>query len=296
MRGGPAQGREHLLRAAAQQRRVRRRPDRVEEFPLYGRELDVLARGRRNSHRHRPAPLSQRQDEVPGRRLGPSGGRRPLALAGQLTKAQQVDLLGGRLQQVAAGTAQQTPPRGAGRQPRFEQPPQRSDVAPHHVQRAGGRPLGPQDVEDLARRHGPPRVRQEQGEQGALLGEARIELPFLPPDPDRTQHLEPHRLTPPRSRPAGAVPARRAGPRPVPSVLAAAPRAGTAGTGGAGAGRQPAPAWPFRASSSASTRSASGCSSPLRRTRASFHAVRAPSWSPVARCVSPTRTRMSAST
>ncbi len=195
VRGGPAQGGQRLLGLAAQQRRVGGQPGRLEEFPLHGRELDVFARGCRDPHRHLPTPLPQRQDELPGRRLGPSGGRRPLALPGQLTEAQQVDLVGRRLQEVAAGAAQQTPARGAGRQPRFEQPPQRAHVAPHHVQRTGGRPLGPQHVDDLGGRHGPAGVRQEQGEQGALLGEAGIELPLLPPHPYRPQHLEAHHIT-----------------------------------------------------------------------------------------------------
>lgn len=101
VRGGPAQGGQHLVGSAAQQCRVRRQPGRLQEFPLHGRELDVLAHRRRSPHRHRSSPLLQRQHEPARGRLGTSGGHRTLSLPGQLAETQQVDLLGGRLQEVA---------------------------------------------------------------------------------------------------------------------------------------------------------------------------------------------------
>lgn len=82
---------------------------------------------------------------------------------------------------------------GAGRQSGFQQAAQGGDVPPYDMGRAGGRAVAPQRVEDLTGGHGPARMRQEQGEQGTLLGEAEVEFSCAAPHPHRAQHLEPDR-------------------------------------------------------------------------------------------------------
>lgn len=193
---GPAQARQHEARRAAQQGRVGRHPCGEHEFVLHGAEQGVRASRRGEPHRHRPAPLAEGPDELPYRHLGPTGGDRPPAPQGELAEPQQIDLVRLRVQEVGTGAARQTAAGRPGRQPRFEQPPQRTDVAAHHVRGAGRRTARPEHLHDLAHLHRPPRPHHEQPQEGALLREPQIEFPLGPPDPQRAQHLEPHHLDP----------------------------------------------------------------------------------------------------
>jgi hypothetical protein len=187
-----------------QQSRVGRHPCGEHQFVFHGAEQGVLPSRRGEPHRDRPAPLAEGPDELPYRHLGPAGGDGPFALPGELAEPQQIDLVRLRVQEVGTGAARQTTAGSAGRRPRFEQSPQRTDITAHHVRSADRRTARPQHIDDLAHLHRPTRPHHEQPQQGTLLREPQIEVPLGPPDPQRAQHLEPHHVVELRLLPHGS--------------------------------------------------------------------------------------------